>query len=157
MHQKKPLILIILFMCMQYVFCQNTFDTEGRLKTNIYFHSLEKYFESVDSSATENHKDYYIATKTFYLDSFPKTINSFNIKWVKKEDIDALLKSSKTDFINLMINPIKIEKGIFSVSIIPFYGHSKLKKYTILKGVYKFQYDYDSQRDGLVYKNLVMD
>lgn len=154
---KKLILLIIFQISIQYSFCQKTFDTESNMKTNIYFHSLEKYFESIEKNKPENNKYYYIGERPVYLDSFPKTINGFNIKWVEKVDLNKILESNKTDFINLSISTIRIEKDNFSVSIVPFYAHFKTKKYTVLDGVFKFQYKFDPKLNGLVFEKLIID
>ena len=149
------LTLIIFIISFQCSFSQKTFDTQRDTNTNIYLHSLEEYFNSVDKSISENNNEYYIEKSFVHLDSFPKTINGFKINWVKEVNIDVILKSSNTNFINLMINPIQVNKQTFYINIIPFYANSKYNNYKISNGIFVFQYEYDSKLNGLIYKKFV--
>jgi hypothetical protein len=153
---KKLTFIIVLVTSIQYSFCQKTFDTQSDIKTNIYFLTLEKYFQSLEKNIPKNNKEYYIEKRYMNLDSYPKKINGFSIKWVKKVDLSEILESRKKDFINLVIYPMQIKKDVFYVQVAPFYAHSKFKRYTI-NGIFNFQYKFDSQLNGLIFKNVVMD
>lgn len=148
------LTLIISIIAFQYSFSQETFDTESDTRTNIYILTLQKYFDTIEKNIPENNKEYYIEKRHIYLDSFPKKINGFKVNWVKEIDLENTLESLKKDFITIIINPIKIKKDDFYVELIPFYAHLKYKKYTVWNGVYKFHYVFDSELNGLKYKNL---
>jgi len=151
------LTLIISLIAFQYSFSQNTFDTESDTETNIYIHTLQKYFDTIDKDLPENNKEYYIEKRHIYLDSFPNKINGFKINWVKEIDLIKTLESIKTDFITIMINPINITKGDFYVGLIPFHAHLKSKKYTAWNGIFKFHYEFDSGLNGLIFKKYTME
>ena len=152
---KKVLLIVILSLTVsQFTFAQEIYDTESDTETNIYFHALQKYFDTLEKNIPENNKEYYIEKRHIHLDSFPNKINGFKINWVKELDLENTLESLKTDFITIWINPIKIKKDDFHVVLIPFYANSKYKIYTVRNGVYTFHYGFDSEMKGLKYKKL---
>lgn len=144
------LTLLIIIISLQFSFSQKTFDTKSDVETNIYIHTLQKYFDTIDKDIHENNKEYYIEKRHVYLDSFPNKINGFKVNWVKEVDLESI----KTDFIRIMINSIKVTKDDFYIELIPFYGHLKYKKYTAWNGVYKFHYEFDSGLNGLIYSKF---
>jgi hypothetical protein len=150
-------LTLLFFISLQFCFCQKTFDTNNNLETNIYIHSLEKYFESMQRDSTKKDCPIYIEKNYIHLDSFPKSIKDQKVNWMKKNDLESFLHKSEVDFIHLKIYPVMIEKDIFYVSIIPFYALTKYKKYKIEGGIFKFQYEFDIELKGLTYKNMIID
>ncbi|MBC3846995.1 hypothetical protein H8K90_11435 [Winogradskyella echinorum] len=150
-------IVLFFLMSFQFCFCQKTYDTNSELETNIYFHSIKEYLDSVTKGSPEKDYEYYIEKKHIHLDSFPKLINGRKVNWLKKIDLEELLNKNQLNIINLAINPIMIEKDKFYISIIPYYVNTKFKKYQVLKGIFKFQFEFDIQLNGLIFKNMIIE
>ncbi len=137
------------------VFCsygQTVLDTDGLNNLdNVYLFSLKEYCKTQDTSKT---KIVYIRVEHFIGDSWPKEIESFEIKYLKNEDeYIQVVKQNNGSATIVGISPLDFRHGEFSVTIIPFsatYENNKL--WLGNGGGLTIYFSYVRKKQGLIFK-----
>ncbi len=148
----KLLFSILLFIGIAKCFAQTGMDTDGLNNlNNVYLYSLKEYCDSLDSSKT---KIIYVKREYFVGDSWPKEINGFEIKYLKSEEYEKIIKQNNGAIILVGISPLHLEQGNFYVAVIPF-GATYKKGMTYLSngGGLTVYFLYDPEKKGLIFKS----
>src|SRR3989442_695519 len=95
---------------------QTVLDSDGlNNPNNVYLYSLKEYCKSLDSS---KYQVVYVRNDNFIGDSWPNKIQSFKIKYLKK-DIDYIdaIEKNKGIVTIVGISPFDFRNGEFSVAV----------------------------------------
>ncbi len=132
---------------------QTVLDTDGLNNlNNVYLFSLKEYCKSLDSTKS---KIVYVRKDHFIGDSWPKKIMSFDIKYLETHnDYVSVIKQNNGNVTIVGVTSFDFRKGQFSCGVIPFSATYLRKRVNFSNGggltVY---FTYDSEREGLIFKN----
>ena len=131
-------------------FSQNTFNTESVDSLNVYHHSLTIFCEPYDHTKVENATLY--VEKNLFTDKLPENIGNFKIKYIEKNEQLEIIKQKNGKMILIRIVPLRTEKGVFFVNVIPFHAHLNNGNLELSNGGgLKVDYKYDEKQGGLIY------
>ncbi len=113
---KKNILLILLLKC-SLVFTQNN-DT-------LYLKALEIYAIQIDSfyllNSTTNNLKIYLEENTF-LNKIPDKIGKYDIVIISNNNLKKIYKENNGHLAHTIIKPIKIQKDLLQIDIIPYEG-----------------------------------
>lgn len=126
----RTLFYTLLFICIK-VQAQGL-TTDVRSNENIYLHALKEYCNYPEISA----KNIYVqfdSTVMWY--DWPKIINNKKISYLDgSSEIIKEIKAQKGSIILVKIVPLRYEKEIFFVNVIPFLATAKGSNISLVNG-----------------------
>ena len=131
---------------------QVALDTDGLNNlNNVYLFSLKEYCQTLDSLKI---KTVYVKYDYFIGESWPRKINSFEIKYLTSNEYKNAIKAEGGHMVLVGITSLRLEKGTFYVGVIPF-GASYKKKTVHLGngGGLTVNFTYDPIQKALVFRD----
>lgn len=135
-------VLPLLFMPLV-VFCQRATNTEDKDSSDVYYLALESYLIKEDINGI-----FYVEAHQLTTNGLPYQIEGVELKVLEGEDI--LKMARRGDFLMHRIIPLRFEKGIFYVNILPFIVKCKRKKLEMInQGGLKLKFKYNCDSNAL--------
>ncbi|MEL6194367.1 MAG: hypothetical protein AAFR66_20065 [Bacteroidota bacterium] len=155
MYQVKTSLIFFLVFKASLSISQTKFNTEEKDSSNVYFYSIIKYCELVDSGRLKK-QDIYVEKDYLLTDGLPNQINSLTIKYLDKSQIRKFVRKN-TQITILKIFPLAVKEEEFSVFIVPFSVTYKKRKLNYINaGNFQASFRYDQTSMGLVFSHTKM-
>lgn len=126
---KQIFSILFFFLATVYANAQKVSQTDS-----LYLVALEKYAVEIDSfytkysSEPERYSTIFIEDNDLIRD-FPDSISGYNVTVLTSDNWKKVYRENKKRLIHLKIFPIKIEDEFISVTLIPYHGELKRRKY----------------------------
>jgi hypothetical protein len=142
------LIFIVILKCS----AQTALDTDGLTNlNNVYLYSLKEYCDSQDSSTTNI---IYVKRDYFIGESWPKKINSFEIKYLESNEYKKIIQENNGKITLVGISPLEFRNSNFYVAVIPFSAtYKKEMMYLSNGGGLTVNFQFDAEKRGFVFKS----
>lgn len=150
---KALMTLVLSTLFLQSIFAQVANSTESNDSTNIYYQSLIKYCDYLESLNIDK-KTLYLEENALVTKGIPSEIGRFEIKCL---NIDQLREAAKgEEGIQLIrVVQLRVKEGQFFVNIIPFKVTYKKKNFSFINsGGEKIVYEYDKETKKFIFKEI---
>ncbi|MCA4899179.1 MAG: hypothetical protein ACK514_04705 [Bacteroidota bacterium] len=114
----RNIIVFLIFITVNAAYSQTATNTEAKDTSNVYHQALKIYVKNLAQSSTENYT-LLIEKNYLFTDRLPKQLEGYKIEYLDGYDINEKLKR-KNPITVIRIIPLRLEKGVFFINIIPF-------------------------------------